>query len=90
MRGSSIQCTMVTAILLAGSLTPPTYAQEALDLEACDIAGVAGDLTCGTYRVFEDRASQTGRMIDIAFVVLHATGEGSVPDPLLYIPGGPG
>jgi pimeloyl-ACP methyl ester carboxylesterase len=45
---------------------------------------------CGTYEVFENRTSQTGRKIPLKIVVLPATGPGRLPDPFVYFAGGPG
>ncbi len=45
---------------------------------------------CGTYEVFENRATRTGRKIPLRVVVLPATGPGRLPDPFVYFAGGPG
>ncbi len=45
---------------------------------------------CGTYEVFENRATRTGRKIPLHVVVLPATGPGRLPDPFVYFAGGPG
>ena len=57
----------------------------------CGIERVDGSVRCGSYRVFEDREAREGRTVDIAFVILDATG----PDPaelevVVPLPGGPG
>jgi pimeloyl-ACP methyl ester carboxylesterase len=44
----------------------------------------------GTYRVHENRATRTGRVIDLHIVVLPATGEDPRPDPIFWLAGGPG
>ncbi|MBD3412929.1 MAG: alpha/beta fold hydrolase [Candidatus Aminicenantes bacterium] len=44
----------------------------------------------GTFAVFEDRESQTGRMIHLSVVILHAEGPEVKPDPLFVFAGGPG
>lgn len=44
----------------------------------------------GTYTVFENRSTQTGRTIDLNIVILHATGENPKPDPIFEMAGGPG
>jgi pimeloyl-ACP methyl ester carboxylesterase len=45
---------------------------------------------CGTHEVFENRAAKGGRRIGLKIVVFPATGPNKQPDPLFYIPGGPG
>ena len=63
-------------------------------LEPCEVPGAREgakeSVRCGTYEVFENRAAQTGRRIRIKIVVFPATGPDRAPDPLVYIPGGPG
>ena len=45
---------------------------------------------CGSYAVFENRATNRGRKITLKIVVFPATGPRKEADPLFYIPGGPG
>ena len=45
---------------------------------------------CGKFEVYEDRERQAGRKIALKIVVYPATGQDKAPDPLFYIPGGPG
>ena len=59
-----------------------------LHVEACTVQ--LRDARCGTLTVPEDRADDTGRTIDVSFVVLPATGADPSPDPLLWMAGGPG
>ena len=49
-----------------------------------------GKISRGSYAVFEDREKNSGRMIHLDFVILHATGPDPKPDPLFYLAGGPG
>lgn len=58
-------------------------------LSDCQIQGVV-NAKCGTLAVYENRATKTGRMIDLKIVVLPATGDKREPDPLIYFAGGPG
>ncbi len=44
----------------------------------------------GTFAVYEDRESQTGRMIHLNVIILHAKGPGVKPDPIFPFSGGPG
>jgi pimeloyl-ACP methyl ester carboxylesterase len=59
-------------------------------LEPCWVAGVQGDVQCGTYTVFEDRKKKVGRTIDIGFVILRALEPSQKLDPLVIVAGGPG
>src|SRR5262249_55867432 len=60
-----------------------------LQLSPCDVQGM-GKAKCGALEVFEDRATGKGRKIKIKVLVAPATGNSPLPDPLFYIPGGPG
>lgn len=63
-------------------------------LEPCEVAGAEPDskekVLCGSYEVFENRAARRGRRISLKIVVFPATGKTKAPDPIFYIPGGPG
>jgi pimeloyl-ACP methyl ester carboxylesterase len=59
-------------------------------LEPCKIDRVPGEVLCGTFTVFEDREARSGRTIDLRVVVLRATGEQRVMDPVVPLAGGPG
>lgn len=61
-----------------------------LRLTPCEMGGVKGEARCGSYEVFENRASGKGRKISLKIIVLPATGAERAPDPFVYIPGGPG
>lgn len=61
-----------------------------LQLSPCDITGIQGKAKCGDLEVFENRATRKGRKIKIKVLVVPATGSSPLPDPLFYIPGGPG
>jgi len=45
---------------------------------------------CGTYEVYENRASKNGRKISLKIVLVPATGDKREPEPLVYFAGGPG
>lgn len=62
-----------TLALLVLCLPAGTAAQ--VRLTPCTIPEVEGGARCGTYRVFEDRASRRGRTIELNVVVLTATGQ---------------
>ncbi len=64
--------------------------QNSIKLEKCKPEGVSEEVLCGTHEVFENRAARSGRKIKLKMVVFPATGTNKAPDPLFYIPGGPG
>ena len=65
-----------------------------ISLTPCEVPGpspsVKDKARCGTFEVFEDREHKAGRKIALKIVVYSATGTDQAPDPLFYIPGGPG
>ena len=67
----------------------PAHAAE-LELAPCEVPGLEGEVRCGTYEVFEDRAAMSGRKIPLYVVVLPARGESPEPDPVVFFAGGPG
>ena len=62
---------------------------KSLALKPCEVQGMK-DAKCGTFEVFENRATRQGRKISINILVLPATGQKRAPDPLFYLAGGPG
>lgn len=64
---------------------------QAVDrLHPCGIDEGPPDAFCGTHRVFENRASGSGRTIDLKIVVAPALRRDPRPDPLFVFEGGPG
>jgi pimeloyl-ACP methyl ester carboxylesterase len=65
-----------------------------ISLTPCEVPGpnpsTKDKSRCGTFEVFEDREHKAGRKIALKIVVYPATGADKAPDPLFYIPGGPG
>ena len=87
-------------LIFAGQQTTPAqkvtaWQQTAVNtariaLSPCDIRGIKDKAKCGTYEVFENRASKKGRRISLKVAVLPATGTAPEPDPVFYVAGGPG
>lgn len=59
-------------------------------LQPCQEPGMPPQALCGTYQVFENRATRTGRKIPLKIVVIPAAGPDRLPDPITYFAGGPG
>lgn len=59
-------------------------------LEPCHLDGLAEEVRCGVHEVFEDRASNHGRRIQIQVAVLPALRRSVDADPLFLFAGGPG
>jgi pimeloyl-ACP methyl ester carboxylesterase len=79
-----------TSLQTPGKQSPAT----AIALAPCEVpgtsAGAKDKALCGTFQVFEDRERKAGRKIALKIVVYPATSTDKAPDPLFYIPGGPG
>ncbi len=62
----------------------------ALRLAPCKRDGISPPARCGTYTVWENRDSQSGRTIDLNVILLDAAGSERLADPVVYLAGGPG
>ena len=90
---------IVIALLVSIAGTRENSAQQqaakslpnpSLVLSPCNVEGTSEKVKCGTYEVYENRDSKKGRKISLKVVVFPATGQEREPDPLVYVPGGPG
>ncbi len=83
----------LAVLLLSLSIAAQT-GSKSIDLQPCEIPGAEENkkdsVLCGRFEVFEDRVRRAGRKIAINIVVYPATGPNKAPDPVFYIPGGPG
>ena len=78
------------AVLAAAGCTQQTQPTVADILTPCTGDDTPTDALCGTFRVFENRATRQGRQIDLNIVVLPALRADAKPDPLFFLAGGPG
>jgi pimeloyl-ACP methyl ester carboxylesterase len=65
-------------------------ARGRIALTPCRVEGIDHEALCGTHEVFEDRAAKQGRKIALRIVVVPALASSPEPDPLVFLPGGPG
>lgn len=65
-------------------------AERRLILNSCHLPDVEGEPRCGSYEVYENRATRFGRKISQNIVVLPALGPNAKPDPVFWFHGGPG
>jgi len=59
-------------------------------LSPCTLPDRGGKALCGTYEVFENRETRSGRKLSLRIVLLPATGPTRAPDPIFFLSGGPG
>ena len=82
-----VACTSPTPV-------PSDRPQAAIPLEACQISTPNGNIRleakCGKLVVYEDRQTNTGRQIELNIAVIPAVSRNPTPDPIFFIPGGPG
>jgi pimeloyl-ACP methyl ester carboxylesterase len=69
-------------VLLTGCAAGPTH--------PCILWRLGEIGQCGTVRVYENRARNAGRQIDLRVIVLRARGRQVAPDPVVWLTGGPG
>jgi pimeloyl-ACP methyl ester carboxylesterase len=98
MRRLSRYLVLFSLLTLAGCGSTPaatgTDDQPQLALAPCRLnaPGLVDYLParCATLTVFEDRAGQSGRTIDLHIAVVPAISRSPAPDPLFFLAGGPG
>ncbi len=66
----------------------PTSPSPKVQLQPCALGGIQAQ--CGVITVFENRAANSGRTIDIHVGVIKASEPNPAPDPIFYFAGGPG
>ncbi len=81
----------LASLVACGANDQADAREPTLPLEACSLDGGA-TAQCATLTVPENPAAPDGRRLDLAVVVLPATGSSNVvePDPLFLLAGGPG
>ena len=86
-------------LVLTSSFSPPRLTQSNssvfgdehhLVLNSCHPPNVDGEARCGTYDVYENRTTLSGRKISLNIIVLPALGPSAAPDPVFWLHGGPG
>lgn len=87
-RKLSFVALMLTLTLQCASAVRQT--KPTLVLNDCQLPGSQLKAKCGTYEVYENRATKSGRKISLKIVVLPATSDRREPDPFVYFAGGPG
>ena len=85
-------CAMLAIAGCATKVASPASAptSPALTIAPCTPPGVNEPLKCGTYEVFENRDTKTGKTLTIAFTIAPATGTNRLSDAIVPIAGGPG
>jgi pimeloyl-ACP methyl ester carboxylesterase len=75
----------ILALVFALSAAAPK-----IELGPCTGTDLPAEARCGTYEVFENRTAKAGRKIPLRLAVLPALGPGRLPDPIVFVNGGPG
>lgn len=78
------------AAMLSLISASPAQSGAGIELEACHIKNHSQEVLCGTYAVFENRATAEGRRIELHFAVIPAIDETVEADPIVVFAGGPG
>ena len=68
----------------------PGEGSAALALSPCRPHGANEEVRCGTFEVWENRATRAGRRIKLAVDVVPALSTSPAPDPVFVLAGGPG
>ncbi|HLA11002.1 MAG TPA: alpha/beta fold hydrolase [Pyrinomonadaceae bacterium] len=86
----AIVTVLVGSGIILGQHRGSSRGSSSLTLKACTLPGEELPAQCGSYEVFENRTTKTGRRIGLNVVVIPATGSQKEPDPMAYFAGGPG
>lgn len=81
---------LIVSILGCAAPSRDAETRTALALTPCSLPGIEEAVQCGTYEVWENRATRTGRKIGLRVVVMPATDDAPAPDPIVFFAGGPG
>jgi pimeloyl-ACP methyl ester carboxylesterase len=73
---------------LAGQAAPTVEAVPCSEFQGLSVGGVAAQ--CGYLSVPENRAKPQSRTIKVAYAIVKTTGPQAQPDPVVFVPGGPG
>lgn len=94
---TSLTLSLVLALLTACGNAGSSGSQRAgstIPLQPCQLAAPDGPARlaarCGKLTVYENRAAQSGRQIDLRVAVLPAISRTRAADPFVFITGGPG
>jgi pimeloyl-ACP methyl ester carboxylesterase len=82
--------TAAVALGLAACSAGSKPAAAKLVLAPCHVAGVTETLRCGTYQVFENRQTRSGRKLPLKVILLPARTPHPDAAPVVYLAGGPG
>ncbi len=79
-----IWCLLIGWIFLSSAYAAPTFVKD----DSCDDLPVS--VICGTVDVPENQLTDSGPTIQLDVYVLKAKGDVKVPDPIVFLDGGPG
>lgn len=85
--------TIAAPLALAGLLAQPAAAAPALDLKPCRLSGHPTELLCGDLQRPLDPTqpdAKDGKQIRIRVAVVPALARNKLPDPVVFLAGGPG
>ena len=80
----------LTGLILSFGCSNAQTNDSRLTLKTIEHSPPRGKISQGSYAVYEDRDANSGKMITLDLMILHATGPDPKPDPLFYLAGGPG
>lgn len=81
---------LTNALYAPGQTAQRQSSNTGSKLHSCKINGVKDSVLCGSYPVFENRQTMSGRKINLNIVVIPSMHPDSSTTPIFYIEGGPG
>ena len=86
-RSRGILLTLLSVAVVSPASAAPSLARS---LTGCELPGLDRPARCGSFEVAEDPRKPAGRRIALRFAVLPARGGAPLPEPVVYLAGGPG
>ena len=83
-------CLVAVALASSAGCSHQSDSNPLARLHPCASSEGPTDAYCGILRVYENRATQSGRQIPLKIVVLPSLAAEALPDPLFFLAGGPG
>lgn len=88
--GGRLPLTLKRAGSTASTAALEPVKRGSITLQPCLASDQASQALCGSYDVYENRASRSGRKISLNLMILPALAEHAAPDPVFGFAGGPG
>ncbi|XHS79449.1 alpha/beta fold hydrolase [Burkholderiaceae bacterium UC74_6] len=81
---------LLASLLLTTGISAQAAQATSAALKSCRIAGMESEVQCGSVQRPLDPAKPQGTQIEVKYIVVPAMARNKLPDPVLFLAGGPG